>query len=232
MKEYQPWDDSWRNELTFVPWPPNAEYREELPPLPLYPVFNTAIEQKLEGEEMWQTIGGSIIFLLGHEPDHPFADLYIKWLRQFDPQLAHQLMTDGTTFASNFNFPNAIWMLQAALLLEPGQVEANFNLGLAFSQLGDTLRNDKYFDEAVSSYRQAYQYLKNAIELDPQLGMAHYALGVVCSRLGRPEESKACLEKSIELEIAKKAPKASDEASDRMQPHPAALPSQDIPQKM
>lgn len=232
MKEYQPWDDSWRSELTFIPWPPDAEHREGLPPLPLYPVFNSAIEQKLEGEEMWQTIGGSIIYLLGHEPDHPLADLYIQWLRLFNPQLAHQLMSDGTNFASNYNFPSAIWMLQAALLLEPGQVEANFNLGLAFSQLGDTLRNDKYFDEAVSSYQQAYQYLKNAIELDPKLSMAYYALGVVCSRLGRPEESKRYLEKSIELEMAKKAPKASDEASERMQPRPADRRNQDVPQKM
>lgn len=233
MKEYQPWDDSWRKELTFVPWPPpDFEHKEGLPPLPLYPVFTSAIEQRLEGDEMWQTIGGSILFLLGHEPDHPLAAAYIHWLRLFNPQLPLQLMSDGTSYAANYNFPNAIWMLQAALLLDPGLVEANFNLGLAFSQLGEALKKDNYQDEAVSSFRQAYQYLKNAIELDPKLSMAYYTLGVVCSRLGLVEESKTYLEKSIELELAGKAPQASDEPAGRLPLPPMSVRSHDKRNKM
>jgi tetratricopeptide (TPR) repeat protein len=204
MKEYQPWGDDWRKELTFVPsLPSQREDMDHTPILPMYPIFVSALE-KLEGEAFWQAVGGAILYLIGHEPDNPLVKSYVEWINQYNPNLAIKLMLDGTTAASQFDLETAIWMLQASLLMDPELVEANYNLGLAFSHLGDALQKEERQAEADSSYKQAYQYLNNALQLDPELSMAYYTLGVVCRRIGKQDESKFYLEKAINLDIQKK----------------------------
>jgi tetratricopeptide (TPR) repeat protein len=204
MKEYQPWSDEWRKEITFVPWlQSDREDMQEAPVLPLYPIFVAGLEKNVEGEAFWQAVSGAMTYLLGHEPDHPLANLYVRWLSIYNPDLAERLMIDGTLAASQYDVATAIWMLQAALLLNPYLIEANYNLGLAFCQLGEALQKENCQDQAQSSYQQAYRYLSNTIELDHTLSTAYYTLGVVCRRLNKPEESKAYLEKAIVLDLAK-----------------------------
>lgn len=55
-------------------------------------------------------------------------------------------------------------------------------------------------DLLLHSYRQdAYKYLQKALQLDPNLGMAHASLGMAYFREGKVEQARASLEKAVAL---------------------------------
>ncbi|HXQ73495.1 MAG TPA: tetratricopeptide repeat protein, partial [Pyrinomonadaceae bacterium] len=55
-------------------------------------------------------------------------------------------------------------------------------------------------DLMLHSYRQdAYKYLQKALQLDPNLGMAHASLGMAYFREGKVEQARASLERAVAL---------------------------------
>jgi type IV pilus assembly protein PilF len=111
---------------------------------------------------------------------------------------------------------------QRAIELEPAYAEAQHNLGLAHAEQGR-------FDEAIGRYQKAlsiptyatpevaYHNLGNAymaqgklpeaeeafraaIQMDPRMTSAHFGLGTVLLRAGRPEEARAALRTARDLE--------------------------------
>lgn len=55
-------------------------------------------------------------------------------------------------------------------------------------------------DLMLHSYRQdAYKYLQKALQLDPNLGMAHASLGMAYFREGKVEQARASLQRAVEL---------------------------------
>jgi Tfp pilus assembly protein PilF len=55
-------------------------------------------------------------------------------------------------------------------------------------------------DLLLHSYRQdAYKYLQKALQLDPNLGMAHASLGMAYFREGKVDQARASLEKAVAL---------------------------------
>lgn len=55
-------------------------------------------------------------------------------------------------------------------------------------------------DLLLHSYRQdAYKYLQKALQLDPNLGMAHASLGMAYFREGKVEQARASLERAVAL---------------------------------
>jgi len=87
----------------------------------------------------------------------------------------------GTILVSEHEFREAVPYLQRALALKPDLPAAREQLGLAFYQL----------NELSSAERE----LKRALPGDTQ-GNAHYLLGMVYRKLGRPQESNAALAES------------------------------------
>ena len=77
----------------------------------------------------------------------------------------------------------AVPLLQALVAVEPHNVDALYNLGMAFSDLGR-------LDEARG-------HLQQAVDVQPDHSYALTALGVACQRAGDNDEAREWLERSI-----------------------------------
>jgi hypothetical protein len=120
----------------------------------------------MDSQEFFSAVASTMVFLLGHEPESPLYLPYCAWLHVYNEELAHQLFYEGTEMAAQYNLPQAIWMLQASLFLEPEAYETNYNLALAFNQLGTQLQREEKYREAGECYCQAQQYFNNASQLE------------------------------------------------------------------
>ena len=166
MTPYLPWDKSWQNQIVYLPWiQPETPGMEASPVLPAYPIFIDSLRRGPEGYEFYSAVASAMVFLLGHEPDAAINPRYCAWLREFNSEIAVQLFYEGTKMTSTFNLPQAVWMLQASLLLAPESYETNYNLALTFSNLATKLIRDEMFHDAGRCYRQAKQYFRNADQL-------------------------------------------------------------------
>jgi hypothetical protein len=166
MVGYLPWDKSWQIQITYLPWvQPDMPGMEESPVLPAYPVFVDSLKKGLSGEDLFTAIAGAMVFLLGHEPESPVNPKYCDWLRVYNEELARQLFYQGTEMTAKYDLAQAIWMLQASLLLDPGSHETNYNLALAFNHMGAVWLSKDKFREAGECFRLAQQYLNNASQL-------------------------------------------------------------------
>jgi tetratricopeptide (TPR) repeat protein len=72
-------------------------------------------------------------------------------------------------------------------------MEINPKLAASYSNLGNVLQNQGYFDDAIASFRKA-------IELDPNFAMAYYNLGNALRILGRLEDALDSYRTSRELD--------------------------------
>lgn len=197
MREYQPWDNSWSEQIVYLSIPYEVDAPVEMPVNFSYPIFLGAFEKKLSGEQFWQAIAGSMVYVLGHQPDHPDLKHYVHWLKAYKPEIAKEIIYDGVEQASHEKLEDAIWLFQAAVLVDANRAETHFNLGLAYNQLGLSLDQKKLKTEAESCFRQAVQYLENAVELDSKFSLAYYNLGFVYKNLGLQDESDRYIEKGI-----------------------------------
>jgi hypothetical protein len=107
-----------------------------------------------------------MVFLLGHEPEASVNAQYCVWLRIFNGEIATQLFFEGTEMSAKNDLPQAIWMLQASLLLEPESYETNYNLALTFDRLANKLACEEKATEAGECRLQAEQYFRNAGQLE------------------------------------------------------------------
>lgn len=206
---YQPWTKEWRKDITFVPYlEPVNELTRSLPSLDGYPLFWAAADQELEGERLWQASAGALLYFLGHEPGHPQAPRYVEWIRQYNSEAAVQMTLEGTVAANRKDFTTAVWMFQAAIMVDPHLESAHHNLGLVFSQLGDKLYKKQQEEAAQSCFRQSEQYLKNALQLNNQNKDAYYVLGIICGRLNQAKEGLGYVEKAMAMEKEAAAKKA------------------------
>jgi tetratricopeptide (TPR) repeat protein len=138
---------------------------ERSPVLPSYPIFIDSLKHCANGYDFFTAIAGAMVFLLGHAPDAAVNTQYCEWLRVFNGELATQLFYEGTEMTARYDLPQAVWMLQASLLLEPESYETHYNLALTFNQLGTKLMREEKLREAGECYRQAEQYFQNAEQL-------------------------------------------------------------------
>ena len=142
-----------------------------------------------------------------------------------DPTRGH--LKAGNNFATAGQYAEAAEEYEAALELDPDNVDVMTNLGVAYYQLGQPSMAIDMYNKAVAiapedadirsnlaaSYVQQYepegtteplemaleQYQK-AVELDPDLPEAHYGLGVVYMLLGQTEDAITSFEKFQELD--------------------------------
>lgn len=203
MREYQPWDDTWQEEIVYISIPERLDPPIEMASDFTYPIFIAALGKGLQGEEFWKTVAGAMAFTLGHQPDHPQVAAFRQWLNKYNEHLAKELVYDGATQATNEKLETAIWLFQAAVLLNPEATEAHFNLGLAYYQLGIKYSETNRNSEEQQCFTQAQRYLQNTLELDPGFGLAYYNLGFVYRRMGMHDEGQKYLQKGILLSLDK-----------------------------
>lgn len=203
MEKYQPWDESWRDQLAYIMVPYEIEMPVEAPSDFVYPIFLGVLEKRLGGDDFWKAIAGAMVYVIGHQPDYTDVPLYVKWINSYNADIVNELIYDGAEQASKNNLETAVWLFQAAVLVNPQSAEAHFNLGLAYYQVGLALNEEDKKEERESCYRQATQYLENAVVLDPQFCLAYYNLGFIYKRMGRPDDSRKCMEKGILLGLDK-----------------------------
>lgn len=140
-----------------------------------------------------------MIYILGHDLYHEAQQAYVRWLHAYDRHIPRDLLEKAKKRLDDRDPVASIWMLQAAIVLDPDQAEAHYYLGLAYSQYALDLYNENKQEESDLNFYQAIRYLVNVVELDPQSGKAYYGLGFIFRRLGLDEESRKCLEKYIIL---------------------------------
>ncbi|MCL1848070.1 MAG: hypothetical protein FWF83_00080 [Clostridiales bacterium] len=166
MAGYLPWDKSWRRQIIYLPWvQPEIRGMENSPVLPSYPIFADSLRRGAGGYGFFTAIASAMVFLIGHEPEASVNALYCEWLRVFNAELASQLFYEGTEMTTKYDLPQAVWMLQASLLLEPESYETNYNLALAFEHLAAKLTREEKFIEAGDCRNQAQQYYRNASQI-------------------------------------------------------------------
>lgn len=203
MAEYLPWNDLWKDQVVYLVIPPQVENPVEMATEFVYPIFLSAFEQKVRGDDFWKAIAGAMLFVVGHDPSKQENSFYIEWLKKYNPAVIKELLYDGANQAAEGNLETAIWLFQAAVLLDPDAPESHYNLGLAYYQLGLKLFDKSLNEEAGMCLKQAVQYMQNTLELDPKSSLATYNLGFIYRRMGLQKESEKYLEKSIIMELNK-----------------------------
>jgi len=142
-----------------------------------------------------------------------------------DPTRGH--LKAGNGFASAGQYAEAVEEYEAALELDPDNVDVMTNLGVAYYQLGQPSMAIDIYNKAIAiapedadirsnlaaAYVQQYepegtteplemaleQYQK-AVELEPDLPEAHYGLGAVYMLLGQVDNAIAFFERFQELD--------------------------------
>jgi tetratricopeptide (TPR) repeat protein len=202
MKEYQPWNDDWKKSVAYVNLSPKEWTPVRCSETFDYPIFVDFIS-KTEWPRLmdfWKSVVDTMIYILGHDLENEKQQTYISWLRAYDGHMVSELVAKAKKHLDEAQGAvTAIWMLQAAILMQPDQAEAHYFLGLAFSQHAMRLREEGREREADINFYHAVRYLVNTAELNPRSGQAFYSLGFVFRRLGLEEESRKCLEKYILL---------------------------------
>jgi tetratricopeptide (TPR) repeat protein len=160
----------------------------------------------------------------GHLPD---ALALFQRLLQKHPLDASLTYAIGAVYYLQAKYGEAEASLKESLAVQPNQVAASYYLALTYDAIGDDDRAIPVFRELLKSnpqhapsyvklggillrahqYEDAQQNLERAIALDPDSVEAHYQLGLLLRRLGKPAESDGEFAESRKLESAQRAQK-------------------------
>jgi tetratricopeptide (TPR) repeat protein len=141
-----------------------------------------------------------------------------------DPVLTY---ASGAVYYLQGKYSEAEVFLKESLTAQPNQVAAFYYLALTYDAIGDDDRAIPVFRELLKNnpqhapsyvklggillrahqYEDARQNLERAISLDPDSVEAHYQLGLLLKRLGKPAESESEFAESRKLEAAQRAQK-------------------------
>jgi len=163
-------------------------------------------------------VGGS------HLPD---ALALFQRLLQKHPHDASLTYAIGAVYYLQAKYSDAEASLKESLAVQPNQVAASYYLALTYDAIGDDDRAIPVFRELLKNnpkhapsyvklggillrahqYEDAQQNLERAVALDPDSVEAHYQLGLLLRRLGKPAESDSEFAESRKLEAAQRAQK-------------------------
>jgi predicted O-linked N-acetylglucosamine transferase (SPINDLY family) len=107
-------------------------------------------------------------------------------LANANPTDAGLLRQLGQALLAETDFPGAIEVLRAAIVLDPDNARAYNNLGLAQLRSGDA--------------SAAACTLAQAVARNPESVLAHTNLGVACEQLGQLDGARACFERALALD--------------------------------
>jgi tetratricopeptide (TPR) repeat protein len=142
------------------------------------------------------------------------AEAELRQAMAADPRLPHARFLLGQTALFRGRVDEAVALLQAELLVNPGDAMTHYRLGDAFihrlewdraiESLQRSIWMNPFFSGPYILLGRAYTQkgdlaaaegmLRQAIAYDPNNKVAHYMLGQLLQRLGRPEEATRELE--------------------------------------
>lgn len=155
--------------------------------------------------------------------DEPSAEKWLSASVKMDPKDAQAWFYLGRTQYSETKYLDAIEAFQQCLKLEPKNVVAEYNVGLALEGLGQKDQAIQAYQNAIAWQEQsgtkspepfvdlarlyldqnqadkAVPYLLQAVAAFPQVSLAHEELGKAYSILKRLPEAQEQLEKAVEL---------------------------------
>ena len=123
---------------------------------------------------------------------HDYADAD-KWLSRataWRPENALYWYYLGRTKYNENHFQEALDAFRKCLALHPGDVRAEYNLGLSYAGMGRD-------DDAVSAYQTAITWQEHAAHQDPQ---PYLDLGIVRLQQGHPDQALGYLQKAATVD--------------------------------
>jgi tetratricopeptide (TPR) repeat protein len=154
------------------------------------------------------------------------ASVYAQLLQkhQHDAVLNYAM---GAVYYLQAKYTEAELALKQSLEAQPDQVAASYYLALTYNAIGDDGRAIPIFRELIQShpqhvpsyvklggilvrehqYEEAQRDLERAVALDPDSVEAHYQLGLLLRRVGKPAESESQFAESRRLETEQHAQK-------------------------
>jgi Flp pilus assembly protein TadD len=155
--------------------------------------------------------------------DYPDADKWLTKMLEWTPNDAEGWYLLGRTKYNENRFDESVQAFQQALKLDPKNVKAEDNLGLAYAGLGRTEDSIVSYHAAMDWQKEAPEknpgpfinlasllldqnrseeaiaFLRQAIELAPQDSKSHELLGKAFARLEQFPQAQAELEKAVTL---------------------------------
>ncbi len=116
--------------------------------------------------------------------------------REFpDDDMPHLMF--GRQCARLGDYVNAEKSLRRALLLAPQKVQAHYFLSLMLVMKGDSLEGQNNRAQALACFEEADARARKALELKPDYGLAHMALGLALKRRDKLLEAAAELQEAV-----------------------------------
>jgi len=182
-----------------------------------------AVELSPENDSYVYALGSANV---GHG-DLPKALSLFQQLLKKHPNDAGLTYAIGAAYFLQTKYSDAEAALKQSLAARPDQIAAAYYLALTYDAIGDDDRAIPVFRDLIKNhpthspsyiklgsllvrahqYEEAKQYLEHGIALDPDSVEAHYQLGLLLRRMGKPAESDAQLAESQKLEAAQRAQK-------------------------
>jgi tetratricopeptide (TPR) repeat protein len=92
----------------------------------------------------------------------------------------------------------AVVDFREAISCRAGNVEAHYNLGIAYEKWAEKLEAAGGGPRAYEKFREAIGEYKKAVWYDPGYAPAYYGLGCACSRMGMRDDARHYFQKAIE----------------------------------
>jgi tetratricopeptide (TPR) repeat protein len=187
------------------------------------PALTKAVERDPDNDSYVYVLGSANV-AKGQLPDALALFHLLLQKHPHDPVLTY---ATGAVYYLQGKYSEAEASLKESLAAQPNQVAASYYLGLTYDAIGDDERAIPVFRELLKSnpkhapsyvklggillrahqYEDAQQNLERAVSLDPDSVEAHYQLGLLLKRLGKPAESESEFAESRKLEEAQRAQK-------------------------
>jgi superkiller protein 3 len=187
------------------------------------PALSKALELQPENDSYVYVLGSANV-ARGQLPD---ALSLFQRLLQKHPHDAILTYAIGAVYYLQGKYTEAETALKQSLAVQPNQVAASYYLGLTYDAIGDDDRAIPVFKDLLKSnpqhspsyvklggillrahqYDEAQQNLERAVSLDPDSVEAHYQLGLLLRRLGKPGDSETQFAESRKLEAEQRAQK-------------------------
>jgi tetratricopeptide (TPR) repeat protein len=122
--------------------------------------------------------------------DYGDADKWLTMATAWQPETVLYWYYLGRTKYNENSFQDAVDNFNKCLLLHPGDVRAEYNLGLAYSGLG---RNE----DAIAAFKKAIEWQHDVTRKDPQ---PYLDLGILMLKMQHPDEAVAYLQEAVQLD--------------------------------
>lgn len=170
----------------------------ETPEIVRLPVFLYDLAERIRVNDIDQlpvvAIIKGLVYVIGAKAKLPNISFYKSLLLKIDKDMAKSIISDGIRHAMEKHYSEAILYFSAAINLEPDNIDAYYNLGRAFDDLGEV-------DERPELKKLAKYCYEKCLEIDPNFGYAYFNLGFSLYNEEKYQEAEANWLKALSYPI-------------------------------